>query len=145
MFLPNYPNFLDLFGHFHIVLNDCQILILERNNYTLPYNRLFLEQIFSHIQSNNALKKMESLILLGEILQHCDQYKHAYYFYDLSIRCIHQINGVSWLNNLLFNSYLGIMLLLKYYYPNNCIIITQQIIDDIGIFLTNLIPNDNND
>jgi len=145
MFLPNYPHFLDLFGHsfeFHIVLNDCKISILERNDYTLPYDRLFLEQIFSHMQSNHALEKMESLMLLGEILQHCDQYKYAYYFYDLSIQFIHQINRVSSLNNLLYNSFLGIMLLLQYYYPNNCIIITQKIMDDIGIFLTNVIPKD---
>jgi hypothetical protein len=110
--------------------------ILERNTWTLvPYEDCFLENLLDRAKNGNISEKVESFVMLGEILGRYEQDDSSYFFYCAALKEIREsINDFS--TYLIYNSLLSVgQLLIQGLGPN------KKAAKDIFCFLHNMIPD----
>jgi hypothetical protein len=137
--LPIFPSPSEVFQRefsYQEEIMTCQTYILERNTWTLvPDEDCFLENLFDRAKNGNISEKVESFVMLGEILRRYEQDDSSYFFYCTAVEEIREsINDFS--TDLIYNSLLGVgQLLIQGLGPN------KKAAKDIFCFLHSMIPD----
>jgi hypothetical protein len=137
--LPKFPSPSELFPREFSLQEEiltCQTYILERNTWTLvPYEYCFLENLFDRAKNGNISEKVESFVMLGEILGRYEQDDSSYFFYCAAVKEIRESKS-DFSTYLIYNSLLGVgQLLIQGLGPN------KKAAKDIFCFLHNMIPD----
>ena len=136
---PTFPSPSEIFKrefNLQAEIKTSQTYILERNTWTLvPYDVCFLDNIFDRARHGNISEKVESFVMLGEILGRYEQGESSYFFYCAAVEEIQgSTNDLSMY--LIYNSLLGVgQLLIQGFGPN------KNAAKDIFCFLHKMIPD----